>query len=254
MRRLSPCHRPTIMPEAIPLTPHQNFDVYVQRVTPEEARFQDLDGQIDDFLTPGETEQYRSIQHDFRKRDWLTARLAAKSLLVDYWQEVFNEAIVPVNVEVLSRRNAPPTLQVFAEGFKEAEYSLSLSHSDGYAVAALAVTPGVHVGVDVQLPRRLPRDPLSFLTKSEQQYISSRGRERDHALIEIWSLKESVAKSIGGSLWALRTKIEILCQPDTRFEINVQDPAYQHSFFAWHLELWGGGVLTCAARTDHPGL
>ncbi|MGH8103086.1 MAG: hypothetical protein ACREJQ_01030, partial [bacterium] len=121
------------MPESIQLIPHQNYHVYIQRVTPEEARFQDLNGQIEDFLTPGEAEQYHSIQHEFRKRDWLTARLAAKSLLVDFWQESFNEAIVPLDVEVLSRRNAPPTLEVRSERFNAAGYSISLSHSDGFA-------------------------------------------------------------------------------------------------------------------------
>lgn len=77
---------------------------------------------------------------------------------------------------------------------EHSDLCISLSHSGNYAVCALHDKP---VGVDIQLCRDFDINIAKrFFTSEEFQYIENRKNASD-AFFEIWTKKESLAKTVG---------------------------------------------------------
>ena len=76
----------------------------------------------------------------------------------------------------------------------------SLSHGDGWAVAA-ALAGGAGAGVDIEFARRIdPRTGRFFLTDAEQAFVAGLGHgTRDAALLRLWTTKEALFKACAGN-------------------------------------------------------
>lgn len=74
---------------------------------------------------------------------------------------------------------------------------IALSHSGAWAAAALC--RGGRIGVDIEVPRGRDSGAIAaaFLSAPEQAAV---GREGEAALLAFWTLREAVAKALGGGL------------------------------------------------------
>ncbi|HEY6196875.1 MAG TPA: 4'-phosphopantetheinyl transferase superfamily protein [Candidatus Eisenbacteria bacterium] len=80
------------------------------------------------------------------------------------------------------------------------DYRLSISHGDG--VALCGVAKGCDIGVDVESLRNVGPDPLALAetycsARERAQIQAARPAERAERFLEIWTLKESIAKAMG---------------------------------------------------------
>ena len=140
-------------------------------------------------LGPEEFEKARSFKIEKRRREWLAARLAAKRL-VGWCLQQEGIYLKPNQIQILNREDGAP--KIVLEGGKSYDrYSLSLSHSRGTGVAAVA-PPGYLVGVDLEAIE--PRD-ASFLSIMAHDDEWSDSMDSDFAeQTRLWTLKEAVAK------------------------------------------------------------
>lgn len=90
-------------------------------------------------------------------------------------------------IDVERRRNAPPIVRV--DGMVLTSISLSVSHSHGYAFAAImnAVTS---IGVDIQKIEGFVLTSTQILSQEEQ------GRSPRHSMVLLWAYKEALSKAL----------------------------------------------------------
>ena len=139
----------------------------------------------DDWLTGREHDVLAGLSVAKRRADWRLGRWAAKSLLA---------AVLDVprrQVEVRAADDGAP--EAFVDGTR-AGLSLSLSHRDGVAVAAVARLP-TRVGIDLEtLETRSDAFVREWLSSDEQAALPSAGEERDLQVLCCWVGKEASAK------------------------------------------------------------
>lgn len=101
----------------------------------------------------------------------------------------------------------------------------NLSHSGGFA--ALAVTKNYPVGVDIETyNQRLSIWELSRYFLTEQELVSKmklEEAERDKAIIDWWTMKESIVKADGRGLSIPLTALQILSRNKPRVHITNEN-------------------------------
>lgn len=140
-------------------------------------------------LGPAEFEKAKSFKIPKRRREWLAARIAAKRLLGWRLQQE-GLYLKPRQIEILNREDGSPLIRLYG-GTEYAAVSLSLSHSRGTGVAAIA-RPGHRVGVDLEAIEPRAASFLSVMAHDEEW-----GDWMDQDLAEqtrLWTLKEAVSK------------------------------------------------------------
>ena len=147
-----------------------------------------------------------SNQHPRRRCEWLLARLAGKHA-VRLWLGA--EAAVAPALADITIGNGPsgePIVtfekELAAQGSQPA---ISISHVDGFAVAAASETRA-RLGVDVEGPDRVRNgsDLLRRVATSSEQSLVTRlnpGRDSESAAF-VWCVKEAAAKALGISALA----------------------------------------------------
>jgi 4'-phosphopantetheinyl transferase len=139
----------------------------------------------DDWLTDDERVVMSGLAIAKRRADWRLGRWTAKRLLSAELQ-------VPMRrVEIRSAGDGAP--DAFVDGVP-AEVSLSLSHRDGVAVAALA-RPPTTVGIDLEtLESRSDAFVREWLSGEERATLAPSGTARDLQVLCCWTGKEASAK------------------------------------------------------------
>jgi 4'-phosphopantetheinyl transferase len=139
----------------------------------------------DHWLTLGERAVLAGLNVAKRREDWRLGRWTAKALVAAVLD-------VPVDrVEVRAADDGAP--EAFVEGGRT-ELSLSLSHRDGVAVAALAPAPTV-IGIDLEmLETRSDAFVREWLSDEERTALPSAGPARDVRVLCSWTGKEASAK------------------------------------------------------------
>jgi phosphopantetheinyl transferase len=129
-----------------------------------------------------------------RRRDWLLGRLAAKRALVQV-------SPVAVSLRDVAIRRGEDGRPVFALPHHAlAEWSLSLSHTGGWAVAIAAPYP---IGIDLEGLRPInPATHRFFMQRSEQTALAA-GAWGDDASLAVWGIKEAAFKLLGGQATGL---------------------------------------------------
>ncbi|MBP5404146.1 MAG: 4'-phosphopantetheinyl transferase superfamily protein [Elusimicrobiaceae bacterium] len=136
----------------------------------------------------GEKEQafYNTLKLPKRKTEWLGGRLALKKLLVAHVGGTLAdfEVLTPGGV-------GKPTVKV---GGKEITIPFSITHSNGYAVAAIA-PQAKYLGIDLEkVAPRINAWKNTFFLPEEL------AREDDEFLTSLWTQKEAVVKLLGSGL------------------------------------------------------
>ena len=139
---------------------------------------------------------YNNLKIQKRKTEWLGGRLALKKLLAAHTQYTFKE------MEILTPGGVgKPT--VYAGG-KELKIPFSLTHSNGYAVAAIA-PKDKYIGIDLEkISARIGAWKTDFFHPSELT------REDDGFLTALWTQKEAVVKLLGSGLTVNTLEVRIV--------------------------------------------
>ena len=139
----------------------------------------------DEWLTDHERAVMAGLAVAKRRADWRLGRWTAKTLAASVL------GVPPHHVEVRAADDGAP--DAFVDGGR-AELSLSLSHRDGVAVAAVAPLP-VRVGIDLEsLEARSDAFVREWLSAEERAALPNEGDARDLRVLCCWTGKEASAK------------------------------------------------------------
>jgi 4'-phosphopantetheinyl transferase len=128
-----------------------------------------------------------------RRADWLLGRWTAKCAVTAYLN-------LPPDLEGFAAIELRPALsgapEVFLHG-SPAPVALSLSHSRGFALCAVAQA-GVELGCDVEtVEPRTPAFLADYFVDEEQRLVArTPAARRDQVLTLLWSAKESTLKAL----------------------------------------------------------
>jgi acyl transferase domain-containing protein/phosphopantetheinyl transferase len=149
------------------------------------------------------TTWYILPEHGPRRAEWLLGRIAAKDAVRQWVQQTFNISLAPADVEIKASPQGKPYAISSCLGDVPIP-DISISHSQGHAVATMASHCGVHIGVDFQNYRFLQDHDLlsSAFTEQEQNIIQQAVTPEQQFLVTlgIWCAKEAAAKSAGTGL------------------------------------------------------
>jgi 4'-phosphopantetheinyl transferase len=161
----------------------------------------------DDWLGPSERAVQANLKFPKRRAEWRLGRHAAKRLLTDLvGVQAFDR------IQIIAAEDGAP--EAVVDGFP-LEVSLSISHRDG--IAAAAITRHGRVGCDLEaIEPRTARFVEDYFTRSGcEAIVQSPPRLRDRHVALTWSAKESALK-------VLRTGL----RRDTRsVEVEIHDPS-----------------------------
>jgi 4'-phosphopantetheinyl transferase EntD len=124
-----------------------------------------------------------------RRAQWLAGRALAKQLVAD---ALADQRVSITQIEIASRPDTPHSgrPRVLLSGHVQ-PWSLSLAHTDAATFAALCVTAGCSVGVDlVSLPAAPQAALTCWFTRAEQRFVAAGGSPAF-----LWAAKEAVYKA-----------------------------------------------------------
>ncbi len=140
-------------------------------------------------LQTDELEKYHSIKVEKRKTEWLAGVIAAKTALRNLMPKLENKDIL------IEKSNLGKPIAVTNKGKKKT--FVSITHSNGYAVALVSST--FNIGIDLEIIE--PRDSSltdELLGPQEQSFLKIQNKDvADDFLTRIWAAKEAASKVLG---------------------------------------------------------
>jgi 4'-phosphopantetheinyl transferase len=158
----------------------------------------DKDELLSFWLTPTERARYQRFVVPKRQKEWLAGRISAKALVCGRHGLRGRDAFASVEIQSQQdgpQRNRPSYCISGCPG----DFDLSLTHSQGLAIAALARKRGQRIGVDLEeVARRGESFEVQALSPQERSYLAPiGGQARWQATTMIWVLKEALSKALG---------------------------------------------------------
>ena len=138
------------------------------------------------FLSQREQMFFQTLKFPKRRKEWLGGRLALKTL-------VSTQRAIPLShIEVLPQENDGKPLLIM--GGKSSTLPFSITHSNGYAVAAITENAR-YIGIDLEkITHRMDSWKNDFFHPSELIERS------DEFLTALWTQKEAATKLLGTGL------------------------------------------------------
>jgi 4'-phosphopantetheinyl transferase EntD len=201
------------------------------------------------WLTSRETEELQTWRDTARRAQWLAGRALVKQLVLDRIPQALGEAHT---IELRSlRRDGRPTRPMLAIAGQPIPCSISLSHTDQLAAAAVCTTSGCSVGIDIVA--RVGEDTRlasRWFTPAERNWIHKSGTSP----AVVWGAKEAAYKAVNQGEPFSPDRFEILPGADGTLQWQYQGgPSHREcSLHTWeaagHLV-----VLAVVAGPDSPG-
>ncbi len=157
---------------------------------------------LDYLLTRHERLQWKEkLKTEKRRVDWLLGRIAAKDAVRQLVLERFGRKLGPHDVEIENDSHRVPS--AFIKGHSDLPTVLiSISHTQGIAVALATLAHDGHPGVDIE-PVLAPEENFEtvFLSTFEQDFLQSLPTEQRYIeMTRLWSAKETAFKAHCGLL------------------------------------------------------
>jgi acyl transferase domain-containing protein/phosphopantetheinyl transferase len=160
--------------------------------------------------------ELRGPEH--RQIEWLSGRTAAKDAVRGFIKQQYGLALLPADVEIVQDEHGRPVVQGPWVQQLPAAPEVSLSHTEGMAVALAGDGKHGHrLGIDIQQIRDLKPDFETLaLTTDEQRILNTvPPSTRPEWLLRLWCAKEAIAKALGRGLMEGPLSVRIL-------SLNVQ--------------------------------
>jgi len=190
------------------------------------AEFQILCREVLSVEELGRADRYRT---EVAREEFVVSHAALRCLLAGY------VGCLPTEVEYVLGKHGKPAL---AGAEERSVWQFNLSHSRG--LAAIAVTRGGRIGIDVEGHRGLHRaDSLAKTILSEQElahYERLTEVQQEAFLLRTWTLKEAVLKAMGVGLSVDPREVE-LARVDTDSPQVVSLGSVEESENNWRLIL-----------------
>ena len=148
-----------------------------------------------------------------RQIEWLSGRTAAKDAIRSFVKQQYGLALLPADIEIVQDEHGRPAAQGPWVRQLPSAPEVSLSHTEGMAVALAGDgRNGRRVGIDVQLVRELKPDFETLaLTVDEQRILNAVPESiRAEWLVRLWCAKEAVAKALGRGLMEGPLSVRVL--------------------------------------------
>jgi 4'-phosphopantetheinyl transferase len=190
------------------------------------------------WLSTSDMARLNGLRFEKRRADWRLGRWTAKRALAAYLN-------LPAHLQALAEIEIRPALSGAPEVFlanKPADVTISLSHSAGIAICAVAVS-GAALGCDLEIVE--PRSDAfvaDYFTTEEQELITgAHSADRSQLVTLLWSAKESALKALREGLRLDTRSVAVTplaVWPESKSEDQDGDPAppFQPSFncSSWH--------------------
>lgn len=141
------------------------------------------------FLSPEELDRLNRFKALKKQVEWFCGRFSLKWLV----RSVLSPESPLPGISIRYRKEGAPFLS------DHPEYCISLSHSNNYTAAAIAMTPGFRMGIDIEAIGKQP-DHAFMKTAFTDREISEMGADREsgsRTVFRHWTLKEAYLKYIG---------------------------------------------------------
>lgn len=158
------------------------------------------------WLHPEELRFLQTLRFEKRRNDWLLGRWTAKQALLSFFESKCI-AINPHSIAILKGSTGAPEM-VFESSVPPC--SLSISHRDGHAIAAVA--PGVvAIGCDLEVIEPRSEAFLSdYFLESELAFLSGIPLDQKDLYANLfWCVKESVMKATGEGMGLHPRRVEV---------------------------------------------
>ena len=169
-----------------------------------------------DWLSTSDLVQLNSMRFEKRRMDWRLGRWTAKLALAV-------QLHLPSHLHALAEIEIRPALSGAPEAYlagNPADVTISLSHSAGIAICAIA-TSGVALGCDLEIIEPRSKEFVTdYFTAEEQEMVSQAPiADRSTLLALLWSAKESALKALREGLRldtrsVAVTPVHASCRPD----------------------------------------
>ena len=143
----------------------------------------------EEFLTEQEKIEYAVLKSNNRKREWLSARVALKKLLMDA-----NLIESPIHCQIEKHRYGCPHVRVQKEDISMI-MNCSISHKKGIASVCVSCSPEIRLGIDMETINERPwRVRKAFINRHD--FVAGIKEAKDNYSI-LWACKEAASKVIG---------------------------------------------------------
>ncbi len=173
-------------------------------------------------LSPQETVRHASISHPVRARQFLRGRMLIRRVLARYLD------VSPQGVPLAENLNGKPYLIE-----NSPPLSFNLSHSNSAIILAVSMYPAI--GIDLENLDRAEsayRISRHFFSPEEQRFLDSMGSERYKFALSLWTLKESIVKAEGSTIWQGLNKNYLRIEGSRISVIKLPSPNNQNWKFA----------------------
>jgi phosphopantetheine--protein transferase-like protein len=180
-----------------------SFECYrMDRLKPDQLVLKDL--WVPLVLNRGEREKWRSLKGPESQRDnWLFGRWVAKDAVRMFLKKHHGVTLSPADIEIATDTHGRPVPQGTWTRDIDTPPALSLTHSDGVAVALVGDCLNDHrIGIDIERIRQhKPGFEKHAFAPEEQSLLTSLDEPtRKEWVTRFWCAKEAVAKALGRGL------------------------------------------------------
>jgi 4'-phosphopantetheinyl transferase len=152
-----------------------------------------------EFLCGMELETVNRFRTLKKQVEWLSGRFAIKKLMAKDHPSGIHEADIQVDY---TPQGAP-----FISSF--ADFGISITHSNDWAVAAVIRKKGHRIGIDLEKIAKIDMDAVMAVAFSEKEKLSLDGASPE-ALFRAWTRKEAFLKYLGKGFHESLKHVEIL--------------------------------------------
>lgn len=167
------------------------------------------------WLSLPERERLAALRVEKRRREWLLGRWTARRLIQRHLLVEAGLACDPRDLEIVATPSGAPVVHARQPALRAAleGWHLTISHSQGRALCALARTPAIGADIEQVAPRH-PAFASDYFTPAELAAVAAAPPEQRELLITaIWSAKEAALKALRLGLSVDTRRVECRVAP-----------------------------------------